>query len=75
MLDPTIDYQLAQVLVMVAWRYESVLSATDSQQSEHGGWYFDDPADPNQVELCPCTGARVLRAGASVQMDYYCMLS
>jgi hypothetical protein len=36
----------------------SVLSLSDCADSPNGGWYYDDPAMPTKITVCPCTCAR-----------------
>ncbi len=40
-----------------------VIPQVDSSEacaaSDHGGWYYDNPEQPTQVDLCPCTRVRV----------------
>lgn len=30
----------------------------------NGGWYYDNPLDPKQIRVCPCTCSRINQAGA-----------
>jgi len=37
-----------------------------------GGWYYDDPANPNFIELCPATCDRVRTEGLDVEVVLGC---
>jgi hypothetical protein len=40
----------------------SVSALADCAKSMNGGWYYDDPAHPSKITVCPCTCSR-LQAG------------
>ena len=42
----------------------------------NGGWYYDNPAAPGSLELCPttCDAAVALGEGARVQISYGCQV-
>jgi hypothetical protein len=38
-------------------------SAASCGVNPNGGWYFDNPSDPKQIRVCPCTCSRINQAG------------
>jgi len=62
--DPTqkLDFAKVQVTYTTAGdeteEIPSVPSIQGCAQSANGGWYYDNPADPTSIMVCPCTCAR-----------------
>lgn len=46
-------------------------SAASCGSNPNGGWYFDNPSNPKQIRVCPCTCARFNKAG-SVRISLGC---
>jgi len=44
----------------------SSLGACDS--APNGGWYYDNPADPKSIRVCPCTCTRLAAGSVSIEV-------
>jgi len=62
------DRDLVQVLFtpMSSGREEipRIDSAAACSINPNGGWYYDNPLDPKQIRVCPCTCSRINQAGS-----------
>jgi len=58
-----VDLMSGVVTAEIPWGERELIPQVDSSEacasSAHGGWYYDDPAQPTLVDLCPCTRVRV----------------
>ena len=52
---------------------EGILNVGTADNCLHGGWYYDPPADPRSIELCPSTCEAVSQqVGASFKVLFGC---
>ena len=47
---------------------ETIGQAMGAQSCQNGGWYYDNPAMPTRISLCPSTCARV-QADSNAKLD------
>jgi hypothetical protein len=40
----------------------------DCARAQNGGWYYDDPADPKQIRVCPCTCSRFQAGSVDIRL-------
>jgi hypothetical protein len=40
----------------------------DCARAENGGWYYDDPADPKHIRVCPCTCSRFQAGSVDIRL-------